>query len=85
MLEIDPNDSAWFKGVDESGTEGYFPVPWFEMDEASREATALRDYDALELSVEAGTECEVIDRVGGWFQVSCSGAVGWIPCVSLDA
>lgn len=76
---FDEKNLAWFFGRDASGAEGYFAVAWFRLDEAGGTATALRDYDANELSVEAGDSVEVTEEYGSWLLVKLRERTGWIP------
>lgn len=76
----DPKHPGWFKGQTKAGCEGYFPIAWFEVNEATGEATAQRDYDAHELTVEAGARVGVIESEPGWVRVMTEGGeIGWVP------
>jgi len=63
--------------------EGYFPTSWFRLDSTGVQATALRDYDAAELTIEAGVQIDCLDEVAGWLLVrTAEGRQGWIPVQS---
>jgi len=79
-LRDDAKNPGWFYGVAEDGIEGYFPSRWFELDASGEGAKALRDYDAMELPIEAGVEVECIAEESGWLLVQTEdGRQGWIP------
>jgi hypothetical protein len=76
----DERNPGWFHGVAPGGVEGYFPVRWFDVDAVAAVARALRDYDAMELTVGAGVEVECLAEESGWMLVRTSGGEqGWIP------
>lgn len=76
----DPNHPGWFTGSTTGGTVGYFPVVWFEVNEAGGEATALRDYDARELTVRSHTQVGIIEVVSSWARcMTENGEIGWLP------
>ncbi|GAB5559084.1 MAG: hypothetical protein SynsKO_07310 [Synoicihabitans sp.] len=84
--ESDAKNPGWFKGVTDAGIEGYFPLSWFELDTNASRATALRDYDARELTVEAGELLAVIERESGWVRVlNASEEIGWVPAACVGA
>lgn len=85
FIEIDPENEAWFKGESQEGIEGYFPIEWFDFSESDDRPVAMRNYDAMELTVDSGSECEVLERVGGWCLVHCGDGKGWIPQESLGS
>ena len=67
VLSIGHHDQQWRTFVwctDQSGHAGWVPDS-LEMTGAA-EATALRDYDATELTVSKGEILEVLEEVGGW-------------------
>lgn len=76
---FDPENPAWFYGCDPSGTEGYFPVGWFDLCEEDRSAVALRAYDAHELSIAVGASIEPEEEYGDWILANSGGERGWIP------
>ena len=80
FIEHDANNPGWFHGVDAAGVDGYFPRDWFLVDETHHRATALRDYDAIELEINPGDPVYPIATVGPWLQViKRDGSIGWIP------
>ena len=71
---------GWFFGVAPGGLEGYFPSRWFEVDSSGLTARALRDYDAMELTIEADVAVECLAEESGWLLVRTDdGQEGWIP------
>jgi hypothetical protein len=85
FLRHDERHRGWFLGRASNGVEGFFPTDWFRLDPANARATALRDYDAMELSVEAGEEVECLAEAAGWYLVRApDGREGWIPIESVE-
>jgi hypothetical protein len=83
FLRDDPANPGWFFGRAGS-VEGYFPEAWFAIARDRLAATALRDYDAMELTVTAGERVHVLDEVGGWRLVRArDDATGWVPAEIL--
>jgi hypothetical protein len=60
-LRDDEKNPGWFFGVATGGPGGYFPSRWFEVDPGGVSARALRDYDGMELTIEADVEVELRD------------------------
>jgi putative acetyltransferase len=86
FLAHDENNPGWFRGIDASGIEGYFPRDWFMIDATHHRATALRDYVATELKVSPGDTVYPIAAVGLWLQViTVDWQTGWIPQACLPA
>jgi hypothetical protein len=80
LIRHDERSPGWFYGVTPQGAEGYFPTSWFQLDEDGGQATALRDYDAVELTIDAGVEIDCLDEAAGWLLVrTVDGREGWIP------
>jgi len=76
----DEKNPGWFLGVAPCGLEGYFPSRWFEVDSNGASARALRDYDAMELTIEANVDVECLAEESGWLLVRTEdGREGWIP------
>ncbi len=62
----------------EYGLHGWVPEEYLEMATA-KEAVALRDYDAGQLTVVEGEMLDVIDGVPGWLRCrNTSGVTGWV-------
>ena len=82
VLSIGHHDQQWRSFVwctDQSGHAGWVPDSHIEMTGA-REATALRDYDATELTVSKGEVLDVLEEAGGWLRCrTSSGREGWVP------
>ena len=78
-IRADDANPGWFLGADRNGVEGYFPQRWFELDQSTSTARALRDYDAAELTIEAGVDVECLETESGWVLVrTAAGDQGWI-------
>ena len=81
----DERSPGWFYGADGEGTAGYFPIEWFDLDATGAMATARRDYDAMELTIDAGVPVECLAEAAGWMLVRTdTGAQGWIPLACLE-
>lgn len=71
---------GWFFGAAPDGVEGYFPIRWFDLDPENVTARAIRNYDAMELTIEAGIEVVRLAEESGWLYVRTEdGREGWIP------
>ena len=81
-LSIGHHDQQWRSYVwctDQSGHAGWVPDFYLEMTGA-HEATALRDYDATELTVAKGEVLDVLDEAGGWYLCRSESEIsGWVP------
>ncbi len=76
--------TAYVWGTDQAGRAGWVPDAYIEMTGA-HEGTALRDYDATELTVSKGELLEVLDEAGGWWLCRTStGHSGWVPGNVVD-
>jgi len=67
VLSVGHHDQQWRSYVwctDQSGHAGWMPDFYLEMTGA-HEATALRDYDATELTVGPGELLDVLEEAGG--------------------
>ena len=86
-LEIGHRDRQWTSYVwctDQSGHAGWVPDSYIEMT-GEHEATALRDYDATELTVGEDEELEVIEEAGGWLLCRTGlGIIGWVPADRVE-
>ena len=86
-LSVGHHDQQWKAYVwctDQHGHAGWVPDSYIEMT-GEHEATALRDYDATELTVAPGEELDVVDEAGGWLLCSSpSGRHGWIPADNAE-
>jgi len=82
VLGVGHHDQQWTSYVwcmDQHGHAGWVPDFYLEMT-GEHEATALRDYDATELTVGRGEELDVLEEAGGWLRCrTANGTEGWIP------
>ncbi|TPW32496.1 hypothetical protein FJU08_05765 [Martelella alba] len=82
--ETDIEGWLWCRGDD--GREGWVPESWLRQDGSRR--IAIRDYNAIELSVASGDRLALIFSEGGYlFCRSREGETGWLPdgIMRLDA
>jgi hypothetical protein len=69
----------------EDGHAGWVPEQFLHMD-TDKEATALRDYDASQLTVVKGELVEALEHVGVWIRCrNHAGTEGWVPEHCLEA
>ena len=69
----------------EDGHAGWVPEQFLHMD-TDKEATALRDYDAAQLTVVKGELLEALEHVGVWIRCrNSAGADGWVPETCREA
>jgi hypothetical protein len=63
----------------ESGRQGWVAESYLEMS-GEKEAVALREYDAGQLTVVAGEQLDVLDQQGAFVLCrNAAGAQGWVP------
>jgi hypothetical protein len=81
-LSVGHHDQRWRSYVwctDQAGHAGWVPDFYIEMTGA-HEATALRAYDATELTVAKGELLDVLEEAGGWLRCRTSSDLeGWVP------
>jgi uncharacterized protein YgiM (DUF1202 family) len=74
---------GWLWCTDRNGNAGWIPGDYIERDGDT--GTLRVDYDATELTVEAGDELEVIRERNGWAWCRKSdGEHGWLPLNVLE-
>jgi uncharacterized protein YgiM (DUF1202 family) len=85
VLKIKEKESeweGWIWCVSEQGKPGWVPNSCLEI--SGESGTALRDYDATELSVGVGEELTVLEEESGWYRcVNENDRTGWVPAVCL--
>jgi len=75
----------WLWCIATSGKEGWMPESFVEVN--GEQGIALRDYNAIELTVTIGDNLTIIDEANGWYWVqSVRRSYGWVPldCVAVD-
>ena len=75
----------WLWCVNSFGKEGWLPESFVEVN--GEQGIALRDYNAVELTVTIGDNLTIVDEAGGWYWVqSPRREYGWVPveCVAVD-
>jgi hypothetical protein len=87
VLRLGHRDRQWpayVWGTDKTGRSGWVPESYITLT-GEHEATALRDYDATEITVTRGEELTVLDEAGGWLLCSTSsGRRGWVPATHVE-
>ena len=86
-LSVGHHDQQWRSYVwctDQAGHAGWVPDFYIEMTGA-HEATALRDYDATELTVGPNDVLDVLEEAGGWLRCRTDGGhEGWVPADNVE-
>lgn len=73
---------GWLWGTSHSGQSGWVPTAYVER--RGEKAVARRDYDAVELAVDAGDELIVTREESGWLWcTNRRGASGWVPAEAV--
>ena len=81
--EIDPEYDGWVWCTGRTGKSGWVPQAYIE--QRGETGVALRDYDATELSVQAGEELSASDEESGWVWATNShGQSGWVPAENVE-
>jgi hypothetical protein len=87
VVTVGLHDQQWTSyvwGADQHGHGGWIPEEYLRMT-GPREAVALRDYDASELTAARDERLEVLDEAGGWLRCrSAAGVVGWVPADHVE-
>ena len=84
FLRHEPEHPGWFFGR-AGDLEGYFPLNWFDLSADESAATARRDYNAAELTIEVGVDVECVETEGAWLLVrTAAGDEGWIPSACVE-
>lgn len=87
ILGVGHRDRQWTTYVwvtDQGGHAGWVPDTYLEMT-GDREAVAVRDYDATELTIVKGELVEVLEEAGGWVHCrNSSGVDGWVPTAKIQ-
>ncbi len=81
MLQVGPEDvdfPGWLWCTDQTGTSSWVPKAYLAV-EGDR-GRLLRDYNAMELTAEAGERLTVVEEESSWFLCETeNGRRGWIP------
>jgi uncharacterized protein YgiM (DUF1202 family) len=74
---------TWVWCSNQAGKTGWVPEGY--VDTLGEKGVARVDYDAAELSVEAGEEVLVVDETHGWLLCRrVSGQEGWVPADNVQ-
>lgn len=83
-LERETEWEGWLCCRDNSGTHGWVPKTYLDPASESGQLQFLQDYNARELTIDAGQEVIVLDEESGWAWVRTTlGEEGWIPLENL--
>ena len=75
---------GWIWATNAAGKSGWAPENYLKI--SHTQGTAVRDYTAAELTVEAGAELELLDFESGWYWAETrEGARGWVPASCVRA
>ena len=76
---------GWLWCRNESGIQGWVPRTYLEPASETGQFQFLKNYNARELTVEAGQEVIVLDEESAWAWVRTTlGEEGWIPLENLQ-
>ena len=76
---------GWFWCKNRSEVHGWVPKVYLEPTSESGQFQFLQDYNARELTIDAGQEVMVLNEEGGWAWVrTILGDEGWIPLENLQ-
>ncbi len=76
---------GWLWCHNSSGLQGWVPKKYLDPISESRQFQFLQDYNARELTIDAGQEVMVLDEESGWAWVRTTlGEEGWIPLENLQ-
>ncbi len=88
VVEVGRRDNSWpewFWCRSADGREGWVHESFFKVEVDGERAVTLRDFDAIELSVQPGEALRCIERVGGWaWCMNARGHSGWVPETSFQ-
>jgi len=87
LLEVEFRETYWKGWIwcrSIEGKEGWIPKNYIQIDEKKFRAIALRDYDAIELTVKKGEKFTIKFEESGWAWVSNKAEkTGWIPLENI--
>ncbi len=82
----DPENPRWIWCEHADGRAGWVPEEYLDIDVENNQATAIEDYNALELIVSADQELGILKRECGWaFCRTLSGEEGWVPETHIES
>jgi hypothetical protein len=82
---IGEEDDGWIWCRHQSGKESWVPLSRLGAGEGGTARTALADYDATELPVQAGEEFEAMLEEHGWLWCeNAKGLLGWIRLAQVE-
>lgn len=71
---------VWVWCINAVGKAGWVPATYLNMNDAATNGIALRDYNAIELTITAGASLTLHHSESGWAWVENSaGQQGWVP------
>ena len=82
-IRRDTEYPGWIWCAGSSGKSGWVPERYLQIE--GERATALRDYNAVELTVEVGEILTLLEIESGWAWVETGdGRCGWVPVHHLQ-
>jgi hypothetical protein len=70
----------WIWCTNAAGKSGWVPDSYLDIRAENQQATARRDYDAIELTVHEGDRLTLFEATHGWVWVrNAQRAAGWVP------
>ena len=84
-LDRETDMEGWIWCRNSSGIEAWVPKTHLEPTSESGHFQFLQDYNARELTIDAGQEVIVLDEESGWAWVrTVMGEEGWVPLENLQ-
>jgi uncharacterized protein YgiM (DUF1202 family) len=76
--------TGWIWCATLKGKSGWVPESYIQRGGSS--GTALRNYDATELSVTKGEQLTILEEVSSWYWCQTeNGCLGWVPKQNVEA
>ncbi len=83
VVRRDNEYPGWVWCTDARGKGGWIPETYLDL--ASKDAVALQDYTAAELTVQAGDQVDIAYEESGWMWVTDgAGCSGWVPATHIQ-
>lgn len=74
---------VWIWCISDLGKEGWVPDSFIQVD--GDKGIALREYNAIELTVAEGDKLRIYEETHGWYWVrTLEGVWGWVPVENVE-
>ena len=83
--KTDPDFPGWIWVTTIDGNQGWAPIQFIHVDEASEYATAIKEYSAQELNTKIGEQVFLHYELNGWgWAENENQCTGWVPMRSIQ-